>query len=236
MQHLETVERNAWNDACKGQCPVMKRFLPLAAFVPLCFLLLPLDARAEAPTARDDAAGSVGPSVAVMPVLAAIKGDGGGYDPYAGFALAPSYRFTPRFSLGLITSFAWGPETVVADHFALGGGSYDLNRRMLRVAGEARHHLALGSSTDWWLAGELGVADEIYVTNTDSEHHTAPLAGVGTGIDFHLARSVFVGFDARAQLMRFTGGVMQDAPPTPSGLLSAFYGGLVLGLHLPSDG
>lgn len=216
------------------------RFLTFAASAGLSFassLTFAVDARAEAPStaARDDFPGALGVGVTAAPVIAAIRGDGNAHDPYFGLAVAPSYRFSPRFSLALRASLVWGPETATSNGLAGAGGDLDVKRRMLAVVLEARRHVVLGSTSEWWFGGGAGLADGIWIVNdAHPSHHAAPLVGVATGIDFYSAHEMSIGFVARGDLMAF-GKAAADGDPAPAGLKTAAYGGLVIGLYFPSD-
>jgi hypothetical protein len=215
----------------------MKAFTLAAPFLALSLVASSeRAARAEAPHEGDPGAAEHGVDLAPTLGMGAIKGSKvlhgqfdtafSSYDDYVVLQAAAAYRLTPRLSVGALASYWMNPD----------------QGRVWQVAGEARYHVVQARFIDLWGAGEVGIAAAVAGgpdcgdcgAPNASNYATrfAPLAGVGTGIDFLPVRYVSLGLEGRALVTWFDDAQPPEAS-TPRTIAPGFFFGLTLGAHVP---
>ncbi len=128
-----------------------------------------------------------------------------------GFHVAPRWRASPSFSVGLLGSVSWVSNI-----------GYELHTYWAAEA-EGRWHPVVGSNVDPWFgidAGLMTIVDRYDRTDFFSEQkfvHSSPMLGIGAGIEFQLASILAMGPALRGFMIlsddgRTVGSVVNRAP------------------------
>jgi hypothetical protein len=150
---------------------------------------------------------------------------------FAELTVAPSYWLTPRFALGLHTS--WGFEPGQRGLASSSGESEDKERTLWQLTAAARYQRDAGQG--WYLTANGGAAALVDSIGNDSVTQWAPLVGAALGVDFRAAEIFALGLELRGGHAWFSaqGSTLTVADGLGAGETQYHYGATTwLGLNL----
>lgn len=117
-------------------------------------------------------------------------------------SLAPSYRVTPDFALGVRAAFGLQPGSRA--EVSSSGESVSLERNMWQLGATGRYQPEPARA--WYVGAHAGAAAVVDSRGDASVSQWAPHVGAALGYDLHVARPLSLGFELRAAYAPFGEG------------------------------
>lgn len=117
-------------------------------------------------------------------------------------SLAPSYRITAGFALGVRAAFGLQPGSRA--EVSSSGESVSLERNMWQLGATARYQPEPARA--WYVGAHAGAAAVVDSRGDASVSQWAPHVGAALGYDLHVARPLSLGFELRAAYAPFGEG------------------------------
>jgi hypothetical protein len=129
-----------------------------------------------------------------------------------GVSLAPRWRLSRPFSVGLLAAWGWGVSGL-AGSTGSDGSHEDPTLALWRLEAEGRWHPLGSYAVDPWVGLDLGLTglrDSVskYVAGgqyagSASATQLGPVGGLAIGLDFHLLSVVAIGLEMRGSVQSF---------------------------------